>query len=110
MSHKKKTIGIRAVASALLRILLPSAAIRESYLNPDHGHRLQGLVKKVNNCEQMTRVMQNDNFKGVRLYCVAKFLFELRLKVLLSTSVLPLLQTIQSGKGSGGCCPVSCDR
>ncbi len=73
MSCKKKTIGIGAVASTLLRMLHLSAAIRERYSNPDHGHRLYGLlvvcheIKKVNNCEQMTIVMRHDKFEGVEL-------------------------------------------
>ncbi len=80
MSRKKKMIGIGAVASVLLRMLHPSAAIGERYSNPDHGHRHQGLlpvcceIKKVNNHEQMTLVMRHDNFEGVELYYLERFL------------------------------------
>ncbi len=79
MSRKKKTIGIRALASAHMRMLHPSAAIRERFLNPDHGHRHQGLpvvcrvMKKVNNCGQMTIIMRRDNVEEVELYCVESF-------------------------------------
>ncbi len=82
MSCKKKTIGIGPVASALLRMLHPSAAIRERCLNPDHSHRLQGLfvvfvvcreIKKVNNRERMTIVMRHNNFEGVEVCCLERF-------------------------------------
>ncbi len=78
MPREKKSIEVGAVASVLLRMLRPSAAIGERYWNPDHSHKLQGLlvvrrdIKKVNNCEQMTIVMQHANFEGVELYCVEK--------------------------------------
>ncbi len=48
-------------------------------MNPDHGHRLQGLlvvcckIKKLNNCAQVTIVLQHDNFEGMELYCVECF-------------------------------------
>jgi len=79
MSREKKTVGIGAVASVLLRMLHPSAAIRERYNNVDHGTRLEGLLvirrekRIVNNRNQMTIVMRHDNFAGLELYCVERF-------------------------------------
>ncbi len=69
----------RAVASALMKMLHLSAVIRDRYSNPDHGHRLKGLLvlscemRNVNSHLQMTIVMQHKNFKGVELYCVEQF-------------------------------------
>lgn len=79
MSREKKTMGVGAVVSALSRMIHPSASIREKYPNPQHRHRLENLLvirqeaKKINHREQMAIVMRHDDFPGVELYCVEKF-------------------------------------
>ncbi len=78
MFREKKTIGMVALAFAFMTMIDPSVVVREKYLKPDHGHMLQGLLvvcremRKDNNREQMTIVMQHDNFERVELYYVER--------------------------------------
>ena len=79
MSADKKTLGVGAVVSVLSRMLHPSAAIRERYTNPQPRHILENLlvirkeVRKINRRDQMAIVMRHDEFPGIELYCIEKF-------------------------------------
>ena len=79
MAREKKTMGIGAVVSALIRVLHPFQVVRDKYPNPQHGERLHDLLvigrelRTVNNRLQMTILMRHDHFDGDVLYCVEKF-------------------------------------
>ncbi len=74
--HKKETSGIRAVVSALMRMLHPSAAIRDcsqtlTMVTSFQDHLvICWKMRKVNNHQQITVGMQHNNSKGLELYCV----------------------------------------
>jgi hypothetical protein len=79
MTREKKTMGVGAVVSALSRLLHPSAVIREKYVNPQKGHRVENLLvirresRKINSRDQMAIIMRHDDFPGVELYCVERY-------------------------------------
>ena len=69
MAPRKKTHGVGAVVSTLIKILNPSALIREKFPNPEHGQRLPGCmtvrqeVKKINRKDQLSLIVTHPDFK-----------------------------------------------
>ena len=69
MSPRKKTHGVGAVVSSLIKFLHPSALIRETFPNPVHGQWLEGCwtvrqeVKTINRKDQLSLVVTHQDFK-----------------------------------------------
>ena len=69
MAPGKKTHGVGAVVSTLIKFLHPSALIREKFPNPEHGQRLPGCmtvqqeVKKINRKDQLSLIVTHLDFK-----------------------------------------------
>ena len=69
MSPRKKTHGVGAVVSSLMKFLHPSALIREKFPNPVHGQQLEGCqtvrqeVKTINRKDQLSLVVTHQDFK-----------------------------------------------
>ena len=69
MAPQKKTHGVGAVVSTLIKFLHPSALIREKFPSPEHGQRLPGCmtvrqeVKKINRKDQLSLIVTHPDFK-----------------------------------------------
>ena len=69
MAPRKKTHGVGAVISTLIKFLHPSALIREKFPNLEHGQRLPGCmtvrqeVKKINRKDQLSLIVTHPDFK-----------------------------------------------
>ena len=69
MPPRKKTHGVGAVVSSLIKFLHPSALIREKFPNPVHGQWLEGCqtvrqeVKTINRKDQLSLVVTHHDFK-----------------------------------------------
>ena len=84
MSPTKKTHGKGATISCLIKFIHPSQLIRNKYLNPASGKRLEDCitvrpeVKQINRKDQLAIVIHHDNFKEAdretlqELYAVKK--------------------------------------
>eukprot|EP00980_Cylindrotheca_fusiformis_P024084 scaffold11524_cov91-Cylindrotheca_fusiformis.AAC.3 len=72
-------LGVGASMTCLVRYIHPSRHIRERYVNPERGQRLENLVaireetKLVNRREQQVIVMTHTDFPGIELYAVKRF-------------------------------------
>ena len=79
MARKKKTMGAGAVISVLSKLIHPSEHIREKFINPVDGHRLEGGVvlrletKSINRRDQRAIVFRHEDFESVELYAVQRF-------------------------------------
>ena len=84
MSPRKKTHGKGGTVSCLIKFLHPSQLIRNTFLNPTSGQRLEGCitvhqeVKRINRKDQLSIVIHHDDFKEAdeetfqELYAVKK--------------------------------------
>ena len=69
MPPRKKTHGVGAVVSSLIKFLHPSALTREKFPSPVHGQRLEGCqtvrqeVKTINRKDQLSLVVTHHDFK-----------------------------------------------
>ena len=76
---KKKTNGVGATCSVLLRYLHPAKAIAERYCNYGHKDRLDGLLvigkdkRVVNKVKRTVVTFLHDDFEELPLFCCPKF-------------------------------------
>ncbi len=78
MPRTKKTMGIDAVFTVLIKFIHPSALIRDKYTNPQSGERLIDCsvtgkcTKVVSRRDQVVITFTHDNFEG-ELYAVKRY-------------------------------------
>ena len=78
MPRAKKTMGINAVVSVLIKFIHPSALIRDKYTNPQSGDRLRDCsvtgkcTKLVSRRDQVVITFTHEDFEG-ELYAVERY-------------------------------------
>ena len=76
---RTKRLGVGAKISCLSKLLHPSALIRQKYVNPERGHRLENLIvvrleqKLISRKQQLAVVMTHHGFPDVELHAVKRY-------------------------------------